>query len=413
MSLDSFSRPARLAAQLSGVSDEDAARLFYQKSILVRLQPEFSDMSDARETLIYAVNQLLRFCPNIHLLLEGDGSGLAQACNELARRIHGPSASINMASSLSSGPFDAILNIGNEVLAPPNSATVNSTGWIGRLAAGERRVRNLHWSPDLPNPLGALLAACLGVHAVFFIILGKPFDAFSETSLFSHESGSPGTLKQGPPLPIEPLRLDTFLVGCGAVSNGWAYAIKRLPIVGKLEAIDPQSLRPENLGPYVASSCQWLGRPKVELLKSFLSPAIEVVPRGDHWELFTLRLKHELKVPRIIISGLDKVGTRHSLQRVWPETLIDMGAEGLESQVIVKHRNSDGLCLLNALTVPPEELNWAQTGAVLTGMNPELIASDPTGEITQAEIDAAPTNKREQLQAALGTPMRLSQLRHA
>jgi hypothetical protein len=39
-----------------------------------------------------------------------------------------------------------------------------------------------------------------------------------------------------------------------------------------------------------------------------------------------------------------------------------------------------------------------------SGLSAELIIKDPTGGITQAEIDAAPGNKRHELQSALGKP---------
>jgi hypothetical protein len=180
--------------------------------------------------------------------------------------------------------------------------------------------------------------------------------------------------------------------------------MKRLPVVGSLQAIDRQSLRLENIWAYVAVGRESLGKPKAVVIKELLSPAIEVTPRPDHWEFFKIWLDHGAKVPPLIITGLDNVTTRHSVQRVWPETLIDMAAERLQSQVIVKHKTGDGLCLLRALSIPPGEVDWAQNIARATGLDPELIAKEPTGEITQAEIEAAPVDKQAELGAAQGKP---------
>jgi hypothetical protein len=91
------------------------------------------------------------------------------------------------------------------------------------------------------------------------------------------------------------------------------------------------SLRSENIGPYVASHRAFLGRAKAELIADVLSPDIRVTPRADEFEFFKIRLEHGLQVPPLIISGLDNPETRRSVQRLWPEVLVDMGAGGLSS----------------------------------------------------------------------------------
>src|SRR5207244_52043 len=138
----------------------------------------------------------------------------------------------------------------------------------------------------------------------------------------------------------------------GAVTNGWTYTIKELPVVGSLQAIDRQALNVENLGPYVLATCGKLKMPKAQIIADFLAPKILVTPRPEEWELFKIRLKHGIAVPPLIVNGLDHVATRHSVQRLWPKTLIDMGAGALTSQLIVKPSQIDALCLLHALDIP-------------------------------------------------------------
>jgi len=154
----------------------------------------------------------------------------------------------------------------------------------------------------------------------------------------------------------------------------------------------------------VAASHSSIGKSKAGVIKELLSPNIDVKDRLDQWEFFKIRLLREFKVPPLIVTGLDNVTTRHSVQRLWPDTLIDMGAGQLQSQVIVKHRKGEGLCVLRALSIPPAEIEWAQDLARVTGLDPTLIAKEPTGEITQAEIEAAPADKQAELQRALGKP---------
>ncbi len=404
MEREMFSRPARLGAFITGKSEEAVIHLFTEKRILVRLEAPFREVADARESFLFAVNQCLRFCSNVTVCVEGDSDELFRACDSIAVQIHGPGASVEAVKKATSLTFDAIVNLGTEVLSDLSSATINSSGWVARLATAGSATPNLYWKPETQNPLGALAATCLGVGAAFFAILGKPLASFMETSLFSHEVANPGTLAPGPPLPRSPLQLNGFLVGCGAVTNGWAYAMKRLPVVGRLQAIDRQSLRSENVGSYVAVGLESVNNPKALLIKELLAPAIDVTERPDQWEFFRIWLDHGIEVPPLIIAGLDNVTTRHSVQRLWPETLIDMAAEGLQSQVIVKHKKGDGLCLLRALSVPPGEVDWAQNLARATGLDPALIVKEPTGEITQAEIEAAPVDKQPELRTALGKP---------
>lgn len=84
--------------------------------------------------------------------------------------------------------------------------------------------------------------------------------------------------------------MDALLCGCGGVSNGWAYAVRRLPIRGALDAVDKQSLRKENFGPYVLSSWAELTKPKALVLKKALEPRIIVTPRSDPLEFYKIRL---------------------------------------------------------------------------------------------------------------------------
>jgi hypothetical protein len=404
MTADIFSRPARLGSLLTNQTESCVAQLFREKTVLVRLEAAFSIIPDARETFLFTVNQVLRFCSNVSICVEDGSAELIPICHNLADQIHGEGQSVQVVQDIASSAADAIVNVGARVLPRFPAATINSSGWVARLATGNCKSEALYWRPEKPNPLGSLAAACLGAGAAFMAIVGRPMTSLIETSLFAHQSGAPGTLMTGPPLPDSPLPIDAFLVGCGAVTNGWAYAVKRLPLTGKLEAVDRQSLREENLGSYVAAGRDGVGKKKAVLIRALLSPAIRVTERPDQWEFFKIRISHGLQVPPLIVAGLDNVTTRHSVQRLWPETLIDMASGGLESQVIVKHKSGDGQCLLNALNVPPDEIHWADALARETGVSAELIAHEPTGDITQAEVDAAPESKKAALRNSIGKP---------
>jgi hypothetical protein len=398
-----FSRPARLVADLSDRTEEQAALLFTEKRILVRIEEEFSSVPDARETFLFAVNQILRFCPNVVLQLPRPSLQLVEDANELNREIHEGASPIQMlAPDGGMTNFDAILNVGSKIVPDLPWITINSSGWIARAGTARANSDWLPWGAATSNACGALAASCLGAGLAFFTILGQQPAVACELSLLAHTDGIPGSLDPGPPLPFHGLELDAFVIGCGAVTNGWAYALKRLPIVGKIQAVDRQSLRIENIGPYVLARRSLLETPKAVVIESYLSPWITVTPRPEEWELFKIRLRYGLPVPPIIVNGLDNVLTRHSVQRLWPKTLIDMAAGGLTSQVIVKHAKTKSICLLRALDVPPHEVDWAERLAQQTGLSVERIRQEPTTEITDADIAAADLSLRPGLENAQG-----------
>src|SRR5207244_1664674 len=131
-----------------------------------------------------------------------------------------------------------------------------------------------------------------------------------------------------------------------------------------------------------------------------LEPAIAVTPRPDEWEFFKIRLHYGLRVPLIVVNGLDNVETRHSVQRLWPEVLVDMAAGGLTSQVILKARQSHGVCLLRALDRPAQEVGWTERLARETGLPIERILEGLTTAITEADVAQAPEDKRAGLERA-------------
>ncbi len=397
-----LSRPARLAAGLTHASDEELEYLFTHKRIQIRLEERFACLPDSREAFSLAVNQCLRFCPNISVYVPPSESALTVECRELSRRIHASRSNLIPVASDDTSDFDAILNVGSKVAEGLPWITINSGGWVGRLAGPGSGVENLFWERQPQNPLGAIAAACLGTGAVFLHIIGQLPPLAAEFSLFTHECATPGTLAAGPQLPSFPLTLNAFVVGCGAVTNGWAYAIKRLPVIGELQAIDRQTLRIENLGTYVAADRGWLQQPKVELIRTLLSPRITVTPRPEEWEFFKIRLKYGIACPDIIVNGLDNVETRHSVQRLWPGTLVDMAAGGLTSQVIVSQPSKGGMCLLRGLIRPPDEMAWAERLSRQTGLRIERILNEPTMPITQEDVEMARPQNRADLERARG-----------
>lgn len=384
---------------MRGTDEATLKHLIEDAHVLVRLEEAFTDVPDARETFLSLVNQVVRFCPNVAVCVLA--RELLDEARRVAVRVHGGGHPLKVADVRDARPFAAVVNVGTEILEGLPSCTVNSTGWLARIAVAGCGIERLSWLPHTPNAIGAVAAACLGAGQAFLTLVGRPLvTAPLAISLFTQEIGPHSTLLPGPELPAVPSQLDAFLVGCGAVTNGWAYTVKRLPIVGRLEAIDRQALKIENLGPYVASGREWLNKSKVEMIAALLAPAITVKPRSEEWDFFKIRLRYGLPVPPIVVNGLDNVDTRHSVQRLWPEVLIDMAAGGLTSQVILKPLPSAGICLLRALDRPTDEVGWAERAARETGLRVERILEGATTVITETDVAEAPEDKRAMLEDA-------------
>jgi ThiF family protein len=392
----------RAAAALLTVDEGTVEHLFQNARVLVRLEECVAESVDAQETALFAVNQILRFCPQVALSVPDASAHLFVRAARLATEIHGERGRVDLARLQDAEHFQAVLNIGTEVLRDLPATTVNSSGWVARVADTHAVESFLHWRPSRFNPIGAHLAACLGVSRVFLNLVGVRDTSVhaTEFSLFSHDVGSNGGLDIGPPLPNEPLHLDALLVGCGAVSNGWAYTMKRLPVTGRLDAVDRQSVAIENLGPYVAADRRHLGTAKAEMIRDYLAPSIVVTPWPEEFELFKIRLAYGRRLQDLVVNGLDNVETRHSVQQLWPAIIVDMGAGGLSSQVIVKHRYAEGLCLLGALKSSGHEESYAVRLARESGLQADRIRNEPTTPITERDVEMAPPEKRAVLEDA-------------
>jgi len=394
-----LSRPLRWAARLTANDEANLVNYFKEIRVAVRLEPAFERNPDARETVLAAVNMLLRFCPGVTVAIGSDAGNLGGECQELAKALLGNPAWVEIVSPTADfSRFDSVLNVGSSTVADARCTVINSTGWVARVSPDGSPLK---WIDGPPNAIGAIGAACMGVAVISMGLLRNPVPPGPiEISLYSHFIGSPGELDPGPTLP-DRLRLDALLIGCGGVANGWAYTVKRLPIMGRLEAVDRQTVKKENIGPYILATIERLGQPKANVIRDVLAPQISVTPRPEPVEFYKIRLDQNLvELPDIVIAGLDDIPPRHFVQHLWPDVLIDLAAGGTTTQLIVHQLGKDGICLLEALQAPIDQPDYADQAASETGLSAERIRMNPTDLITYADVAAAPPEFRAALDAA-------------
>lgn len=388
------SRPARQAARATGVSEAEALEGL-DGIVLIVLEDDLTNDADARETFLFAVNQCLRFA---------GGVGASASDRSLVAAAEGLAAAIT-GSRLTTADPDVTLVVGTAVRHDRPTITVTSEGWLARLATSSSEVKALPRAPQTPNVLGALAAACLGVAQVFHHLAGLSLnDNPVELSLWDFATGPVGSLDPGPPLPSR-ITIDALLIGCGGVMHGFAYALARLPVVGCARAVDRQRLHPENLGPYVLATLANLGLKKADLIKATL-PAIDVTSYDeDFYPLFTTRLdRGHISLPPLVVAGLDDVPPRHIVQRLWPGLLLDMGASGETSQLLVRPLGGEGACVLELLDLAPGVVD--AEGAELdrlaaeSGLATELIRDAMDKPITPADVANAPAALRADMESA-------------
>jgi hypothetical protein len=395
-----FSRPAALAARLAGTDISRIEHLFVTRRVLLRLEEQFAETPAARETLALLANEILRFCPNIIIDLPAAAQDFVGVLEQLTTSIYGDSK-VAPASDRRGTP-DAIVNVGTEIRAMANWITVNADGWVSRCAAFSGGATGaLPSAYEHPNPFGALGAASLGAGQAFQALIGGPVLASpAEISLYTLEQGTPGDLDTGPELPAGPAELDVLLAGCGGVANGWLYSIRRTSAAGRVEAVDHQRLRHENLGAYVCATRSRLGQLKVQVARRELEPHFTVVTRAERFRFFQARFAYgQSYIPELVISALDNATVRHQVQRLWAPITIDLAAEGLTSQLIIKRRDDNGMCLIEAHTDRAGADAELAELAAATGLSVERLR-DFESQITEEDIVAASPDKRPGLEEA-------------
>jgi len=392
-----YSRPIAAAVAL-GEHAEDRHR-FTEKKVLLTGEARVLASDNGAEIARDALMLLIRICPNVALALPPECKALWFELEQLARRVAPDLRLRYLEGQPLYGQYDAILSVG--VTARPDLpwTVINSNGWLVRVSSGTSSLRS---ECDQANPVGALGAACLGTGEVFKRLIklrakrGELLDGLS-FSLWTYSLGD----DPGPPLPSE-LALDLLLVGAGAIGNGTAHLLSRLPATGTAVIIDKQAYGDENWGTCLRIGDGDIGHEKAKVLAGALAERLRVSWHQIDIADIDTKLGKEIPYPKIVINGLDDVDARHKVQQLWPDLVID-GAIGSEFSCQVScHPWGEGTACLLCLFrhVRPQERAEAVASRA-TGLS-EAVCADPEAVITEEHVRAAPEEKRPWLSQRLG-----------
>lgn len=166
--------------------------------------------------------------------------------------------------------------------AGPETLFVGSDNWLARVSrtrpVGCGRTR---------NPFGAGTAACIAAANLFRRAFADrlPNAKLDHDATFSALAMSRvGEGAQNPPWQEVELG-ELFLVGCGAIGNGFLWAFHEVACSGTLLVVDGETLDDTNPQRYAMTVASDIGKLKVELAKEWLKGSklrVESVPL--HWE---------------------------------------------------------------------------------------------------------------------------------
>lgn len=213
--------------------------------------------------------------------------------------------------------------------APPDAYRINGQGWLA--LAGDA-VRASEESRD-GEPLGAALAACVGVAWAFRSALGDsslPGDV--RLSLWNLRGGE--NASNGPPLAASEFG-DILLVGCGAVGSGMAYLFPLVGVRGRLHLLDGDVVDVTNLNRSPLFVFTDVAGRKCDVVASYLRRAgLDAVP-VPVW--FDQAVSHGLAFrerPDVVIPAANDRDVRRLIQNQVPPLQI-YGTTGRDWQAFL------------------------------------------------------------------------------
>jgi molybdopterin/thiamine biosynthesis adenylyltransferase len=393
-----YSRPQKTAAQLGELA-EDRHR-FLHKKILLTGESGLLGVPNGRECFLDSVRLAVRICPNVAVYVSDESNDLRVEAQDLADRIAFGKKVEFLLTSPNFSQFDSILSIGAKAHPELPWTTINSNGFVARVTSGAADISD---QCDVRNPIGALAAACLGVGEVFKRLIrlkgerGEMLNGFS----FSLRTYAQGTADYGPPIP-ETLPHDLLIVGAGAIGNGIVHLISRLPFSGAITIVDREKYGPENLGTCILITPEDLNKPKAAYLASILDRCgVRADGFVGPFERYTCQLR---QFPKIVLNGLDNVDVRCEVQRaLWPNVIID-GAIGDFMCQVSRHPWPDDIACLICLFQKPAGRPAEEIQREATGLSRDRV-QEPDSLVTEADVEAAPQEKRDALRSSIGHPV--------
>jgi hypothetical protein len=297
MLADWFARSAVAAAQVLEGFDEDRFRTHLEDTVVGISAATVTQEGDALLDML--VRLAARLYPRLAIVVRGEpGEQLA----DLARTIN-PQLELTDSAELGVVVGDG------EPFA--KSTFAGCDGWDALVGTGGPLPTG-----DSANPFGAGAAACLAGAAVFRRVFLPDWSEPHEDDLRFSVLTSERLHASGPTAALpEKLAGEAVLVGAGAIGHGALWALRRVPVAGRVHVVDPERLELSNMQRYVLSERADEDAVKVELATR--TPA-RLALEPYQGELAAFLAAHGYAWPSMLLA-LDSARDRVSAQASLPQ----------------------------------------------------------------------------------------------
>lgn len=390
------SRPLGVAVEL-GVAELDADAIYKKRIVLIGELATLST-SNGQWCFLDSLRLLSRVVGVLEVVVPDGLFELQREVDELITTIWTPGTVRRV--QVGQVAFDgaaAILNVGVQVRPDLPWTSILANGWVARCTSGKR---SLPSEADQANPVACLMAASFGVTEVFKRVYGVPEHmappmenvAFSLFELTCEFNG------YGPQLPNSIKFPEALILGAGAIGNGVILLLSQLPLTGHVLLMDKQAFAPENYGTCALfDSAAWLGSSKAEMLASWLQSrsALKVDSEMTTIEgaLASTVFTNEVD---LVINGLDDVGARRAVQKLWPALLVDGAINSAGAAVVTHNANHRRFACLRCTFPEPNE-DHTELQAKATGLNISSLEGGQNRSISDEDIAMADESAREWL----------------
>lgn len=238
-----------------------------------------------------------------------------------------------------SGPPNFAVSIGH---ASGADLTVDASGWLVHLSGTIDQAESA-----IVNPIGPLACAGLAAGEVFKSLFRLNYPDAPYSSRFVGASGLFSFCDYqfaGRNPPLDPIALDTFLIGLGGVGAGVIRVLGELGgnVRGVLRLVDADKLSTDNLNRLTYA--RWRSaveeRAKVNEAEDYLKARLPNLVLTSHALQFgtfkrTLAARRQDRSYHTVVTGLDNDEVRHEVQRELPRVLID-AATGRDANITVE-----------------------------------------------------------------------------
>jgi hypothetical protein len=405
---DFFGRAALAASQVLSEYDRTAFKdVLNSSAVGISFDDGAAGSFEGRTTLELTVNLLARLYPRLAIVPDGS------AAEKLAQGLVSLAQSINPKIDLETGleKVAVCLAVGETTVASPSQVVyLGSDGWVARVST-----KGPAGSGATENPFGAAAAACFGAANAFRAVfssqlLGGDLDEGFGVSLLDYH---PGASEPANP-ELGPVDLgESHLVGLGAIGNGAAWALSRVPgLDGELHLVDHEAVDLTNLQRYVLAAMDDIGASKVSLAEGFLlGKGLKVSAHPQRWGVY-LADRGDWNLRRVAVA-VDSAYDRRAVQAALPRWVVNAWTQPDDLGVSRHSFLGDHACLTCLYLPEGKRKSEAEIIAETVGFPEEwrevgerLYKGTPTERLFLERIAAAWGIDIEQLLPFEGKPLR-------